>query len=190
MNIVKRIIKKSNESTIWKICSVEGDKFIMKKLHTSFEKCFREINFQKICSGFNITPKILDCNFEEKIFVMDYIQGCDLLEYIKKSNGVLSPIIQERINYIFKTLDNVGIFHGDTNLHNFMLCRGVLYIIDFGMSVKIDSKFIKKNRTSTPNMDLMGSALILKFKKLGVKYSSYKYILENINPRIKTIYKL
>jgi predicted Ser/Thr protein kinase len=187
---IHRIIKKDKNSSVWNITDVNKNTYILKKIHKkNIYDVYTEINFQNITSSYDISPTIFSCFFKKKSFVMEKLDN-DLLYFLKKNNFVIPLKIQKRIVEIFRKLDTLRIFHGDSNLHNFMFKNNQLYIIDYGMSEKIDENFIKKNKTENPNMDLMGSVLILKLKKLGVKPKYYKYILENISLSIKNKYKL
>ena len=59
-----------------------------------------------------------------------------------------------------------------------MYKKNKLYMIDFGMSKKIDDKLIKKLKTNTPNMSLMNLGFILKLKELNCPKTSYSYLMK------------
>ena len=113
---------------------------------------------------------------------MDY----HLIDVMKKQKGILKQIQQKQILEIFKKLDEIGIFHADANILNYMIKDGKIYIIDFGMSKIIDDGLIKKLGTSTPNLNIMTLGLVLKLKELGCPPESYKTLKKIIsNENIK-----
>ena len=67
-----------------------------------------------------------------------------LIDSMKKKNGYLTRKQQEDLVKIYKKLDDTGVFHGDSNILNYMYKDRRLHIIDFGMSSPIDKKLIKK----------------------------------------------
>ena len=83
--------------------------------------------------------------------------------------------IQKDIINIYKTLDKIGIFHGDVNIANFMYKNEKLYLIDFGMAKEITKTLINK-LGNTPNLSVMTLGLILKLKELNFDSYSYKYL--------------
>jgi hypothetical protein len=95
---------------------------------------------------------------------------------IKRQKGNVTKIQQCQIIEIYKKLDEVKVFHGDSNLLNYMIKDKKIYIIDFGYSKEINDKFIKKIGSSTPNIKLMTLGFILKLKELKCSPHSWKYL--------------
>ena len=91
---------------------------------------------------------------------------------------------------IFKELDNIGIFHSNPNINNYMIKDNKIYIIDFGSATEINTKLIKLLGTNTPNTKIMTLELINTLIKLNLPSSSWKYLKkiltdEDINSIIK-----
>jgi hypothetical protein len=109
---------------------------------------------------------------------------------MKEQNGNITEIQQKQIIKIFKLLDKAKVFHGDSNILNYMFKGKKLYIIDFGMSQLIDEKLIKKLGIDTPNLTLMNLGFILKLKELSCPSSSYSYLLTFVSNKDKSKYDL
>lgn len=91
-----------------------------------------------------------------------------LLDFIRKT-GKLSIDHQKKIIKILEILDENKIFHGDISPLNFMTKKDKddktnLYIIDFGMSKKMDDDFIKKYGKDA-NVKIGITAFILKIRE-------------------------
>jgi tRNA A-37 threonylcarbamoyl transferase component Bud32 len=103
----------------------------------------REYYFLKQSEKLGISPKVLYYNPKFKYFLMEKMDKT-LPEYITQKKGILSIRVQKDIINIFKKLDNIGIYHNDPNIYNFMFKDNKLYIIDFGMSIEsFDNNNIK-----------------------------------------------
>jgi tRNA A-37 threonylcarbamoyl transferase component Bud32 len=178
----------------------DGRTFLVKKPHSAKElamKTFRknksvkefekEVMFQKKAASKGISPKIVDFDVNEKYIVMEKLDR-DLLDIIDKQKGKLKLTQEKQIIEIFKKLDDLGIFHGDSNSLNIMEkeCsdgQKKLYIIDFGFSALVDDKFKKKYNTDVPNMTFMPLALLIQVKKIFPKIS-FPYIEKFINEEV------
>ena len=113
-----------------------------------------------------------------------------LVDVMKETQGDLTQEQQLNIIDIYKKLDEAKVFHGDSNILNYMYKRGKLFVIDFGMSKNIDDKLIKKLGTDTPNFILMTLGFILKLKDLNCPPTAYKYLLEFVSQENKNKYRL
>jgi len=134
-----------------------------------------EYTLQKKASKAGISPRVVEYDHVSKYIVMEKMDE-HLMDVMKKHQGNLSKTHQLRIIEIFKKLDEVGVFHGDSNMMNYMLKNKKLYIIDFGFSKEINSKLIKKLGTDAPNLKIMTLGLIIKLKKFECPPSSWKYL--------------
>lgn len=124
-----------------------------------------EVNMQKEAHERDISPKIIETNLEDKYIVMERLDD-NLLTILTKQKGKLRVNQEKQIIQIFKTLDNMGIFHGDSSVLNILEKDKKLYIIDFGYAKYIDEKLVKKVETSTPNLKYMPLGLLIQLKKI------------------------
>lgn len=168
-----------------------GRYFAMKtfKKTKSSERLRQEADLQQIASKFGIAPKVIDIDTVSKYIVMEKMDK-HLVDVMKEQNGDLTEEQQKQIIHIFKKLDEAKVFHGDSNILNYMYKKNKLYMIDFGMSKKIDDKLIKKLKTNTPNMSLMNLGFILKLKELDCPPSSYTYLMTFVSEKDKQDYRL
>jgi len=104
-----------------------------------------------------------------------------LVDLMMKQKGNLLKYQQLQILEIFKKLDKAGVFHNDANITNYMLKDKKIYMIDYGMSRKIDGILHKKLKTNTPNQDIMLLGFILKLKEMKCPETSYKYLKPHIS---------
>ena len=113
-----------------------------------------------------------------------------LMDVINKQNGNITEEQQKQIIHIYKSLDLSEVFHGDSNILNYMFKKNKLYIIDFGMGKIIDEKLKKKLGTKTPNLTLMTLGFILKLKELNCPSSAYSYLLTFVTVEDRAKYYL
>ena len=185
--------KKNNIDKYIKICQLgikgkEGVTYLVKNKETnqeyamktfrkqkSSEKLRQEARLQQMAANSGISPNIIDIDTVSKHIIMDKMDK-HLIESIKKQEGNLSKAHQKQIINIYKNLDNVGVFHADANLLNYMFKGKQIYIIDFGMSKEITNELVRKLGTTTPNLHIMTLGLILKLKEMNCPPSSYEYL--------------
>lgn len=178
----------------------EGVTYLVKDKHSKeyAMKTFRkdksshtlktEYSLQKKASKMGVTPRVYEYDTVSKYIVMDRMDS-HLYDEIKKK-GYLTKRHQERILYIFDKLDQVGVFHGDANILNYMIKDNEVYIIDFGFSKEITPQLLKKLGTNRPNYHLMTIGLVLKLKELDMPESSYKYLKKCLPVDMCRNYKL
>jgi tRNA A-37 threonylcarbamoyl transferase component Bud32 len=168
-----------------------GRYFAMKtfKKTKSSERLKQEAELQDMASKFGIAPKVIEIDTVSKYIVMEKLDK-HLVDIMKQQNGDLTIEQQIQIINIFEKLDESKVFHGDSNILNYMYKKNKLYMIDFGMSKKIDDKLIKKLKTNTPNMSLMNLGFILKLKELECPPSSYSYLIKFVSEKDKQDYRL
>ena len=104
-----------------------------------------------------------------------------LVDVMKKQKGNLKRSQQYEILNIFEKLDEVGVFHGDSNILNYMIKGDKIYIIDFGFSKEINERLVKKLGTSTPNIRIMTLGLVLKLREMNYPPSSWKYLKRRLS---------
>ena len=148
-----------------------------------------EADLQRKASAFKIAPNVIEVDTVFKYIVMDRLDT-HLIDVMTKQEGDLTERQQKQIISIYKTLDEAEVFHGDSNILNYMFKKNKLFIIDFGMSKHIDSKLKKKLETDTPNLTLMTLGFILKLKELKCPESSYSYLIKFVSDENKNKYGL
>ena len=163
-----------------------GREYAMKtfRKQKSTDALQKQVQLQKIASDAGVAPNIIDVDTVSKYIVMEKMDR-HLLEVIRANEMTLSERQQRQIISIFKKLDNVGIFHGDANLDNYMYRGSKLYVIDFGHSRNITSTLTKKLGTSTPNLDVLSLGIALKLREFGCSDSSYSYITKYLSDEQK-----
>ena len=188
---IEQIGNTGKEGITYLVKTNGGRYFAMKtfKKTKSSDRLRQEADLQQIASQFGIAPKVIDIDTVSKYIVMEKMEK-HLVDVMKEQNGDLTEDQQKHIIHIFKKLDEAKVFHGDSNILNYMYKKNKLYMIDFGMSKSIDDKLIKKLKTSTPNMTLMNLGFILKLKELDCPSSSYSYLLTFVSEKDKQDYRL
>jgi len=188
---IKQLGEKGKEGTTYLVKTSNGKEYAMKtfKKSKSSSKLKKEAKLQEIASEEGISPKIIEIDTVSKYIVMEKLDT-HLLDVIKKQKKDITKSQQKQIISIFKGLDKAKVFHGDSNILNYMFKDKKLYIIDFGMSKEIDAKLIKKLGTCTPNLDLMNLGFILKLKELKCLESSYSHLLTYVNDTEKEKFNL
>ena len=180
--IIKQLGEKGKEGTTYLVSNQDGHEYAMKtfRKHKSPITLKQEIKLQKIAGEAGISPKVIDKDLVSKNIVMTKMDY-HLIDVMKRQKGALKQTQQRQIIEIYKKLDEIGIFHADANILNYMIKDGKIYIIDFGMSKIIDTSLIKKLGTSTPNLNIMTLGLVLKLKELGCPPESYKTLKKFIS---------
>ena len=148
-----------------------------------------ELKCLKRIARLGIAPQLYgyDMVSEKPSFVMQAL-GSTLVDVINDSRGGLPITYQRQMIDILDTLDRHQIFHGDVSALNFMTGTGIesnkLYIIDFGMSSRIDSDFIRKNGNHS-NVKLGLAVFILKIREQFPGFMP-TLLLEKIESLLKT----
>jgi tRNA A-37 threonylcarbamoyl transferase component Bud32 len=179
---IKQLGEKGKEGVTYLVKTSKGKEYAMKtfKKNKSSSKLKKEAKLQEMASEEGISPKIVEIDTVSKYIVMERLDT-HLLDVIKKQKKDITKSQQKQIISIFKGLDKAKVFHGDSNILNYMFKDKKLYIIDFGMSKEIDDKLIKKLGTDTPNLHLMNLGFILKLKELECLESSYSHLLTYVS---------
>lgn len=161
------------------------------KTSKSTDSINKEIELQKIAAMHNIGPQIYDTNVKNKhkYIVMDKMT-IHLYDVMKKQNGLLTQTQQKDIIQLYKNLDKALVFHGDSNILNYMYKKNKLYLIDYGLSKHITQKLIKSLGTDKPNMKFMLLGFVLKLKELKCPKESYIYLIKYISEEDKKNFHL
>lgn len=180
--------KEGKEGTTYSITDHKGRELAMKTFRKTkaTSTLQREYKLQKKAAKHNVAPKIYDINTVDKWLVMERMDG----HFFVTGRETLTKKEQKRIIEIYKALDSAKIFHRDCNLMNYMVKRGQIYLIDYGMAREITPKLAKSLGTSHPNYRLMTIGLVLKLKEKNFKSESYKYLLKHISKDDKKKYGL
>lgn len=152
------------------------------KKRKSSNRILDEAELQILAAESKISPKVIDIDVTNKYIVMEKLDR-HLIDI--KSDKVVSLHDQKQLIKIYKKMDEIGIFHGDANPLNYMFRNKKLYVIDFGMSKKIDSKLVEKMGTRTPNLDIMTTGMVIKLMKMDYHSSSYSYLINFIPEDIR-----
>lgn len=132
---------------------------------------------------------------------------CSLFEFVKNNNisSEIANRIMVKLIYLFQDIHNLFVLHRDIKPHHFMISKGDLYLIDFGISTfYVDEKnniientkktdiigspnyisyFIHKGNTYARRDDLIsiGYLYIFMLNKILPWESSYKNIVDEEN---------
>ena len=189
--VCEQIGNTGKEGTVYLVKCDDGNEYAMKKFkkNKSIKNIEKEFELQKQAYKSNICPKAIDMNLVEKYILMEKMDS-HLIDSMKKKNGYLTRKQQEDLVKIYKKLDDTGVFHGDSNILNYMYKDRRLHIIDFGMSSPIDKKLIKKLGTNKPNFTLMTLGMVIKLKELNCPPDSYSYLVSQITEENRLKYNL
>ena len=179
---VRQLGNKGKEGVTYLVNDKNGKEFAMKTFRKtkSSNTLKREYSFQKRASLAGISPRVVEYDTVSKYIVMEKMDE-HLLDVIKNKKGELPRKYQQQIIDIFQTLDSIDVFHADSNILNYMLKNGKVYIIDFGFAKEINSRLTKKLKTNVPNVCFMTLGLVLKLRDMGCKPSSWKYLKKYIS---------
>jgi tRNA A-37 threonylcarbamoyl transferase component Bud32 len=155
------------DGTTYLVKTKSGREYAMKtfKKQKSDDAIMKEIELQKIASKNGISPKIRDYDTVFKYIVMDKLDE-NLYDILKSQKWTLTIDQQHQLIKLFQTLDEIKILHNDPNPLNFMLKNGKMYIIDFGLSKKIDTALTDKLKSDSPNMKFMIVGFLLKIREI------------------------
>jgi len=188
---VKQLGESGKEGTTYLVTNDSGDEYAMKtfRKQKSSATLRKEADLQKMAADEGISPNIVDIDTVSKYIVMEKMDK-HLLKLMTKQQGDLKKSQQKQIICIFKKLDKAKVFHGDSNILNYMFKGKKMYIIDFGMAKEINTGLIKKLGTTTPNIDIMTLGLVIKLKELGCPPTSYKYLTPHLSEEQLTRFNL
>lgn len=175
-------IGEGKEGTTYLVKDRKGRELAMKTFRKgkSSSNMSREIEFQKKASKKGISPRIYNHDTVSKYIVMEKMD-CHLYEVLNRQKGILTRSQQHRIIEIFNRLDDIGVFHNDANLCNYMVKDKQIYIIDFGFAKEITPRLVKKMGTENPNSKIMLLGFILKLKDKNVPEKSWKYLKKHLS---------
>lgn len=178
---IRQLGNKGKEGTTYLVQDNKGKEYAMKTFRKTKSSTMlkNEYILQKKAAAVGVSPRVVEYDSVSKYIVMEKLDQ-HLLDIMKKQKGNLLKKQQYEIIEIYKKLDNAGVFHADSNILNYMIKKGKIYIIDFGFSKEITPRLIRKLGTDTPNIRLMTLGLIIKLKELKCPPSSWKYMKQYI----------
>lgn len=179
---IRQLGNKGKEGTTYLVRNKKEREFAMKTFRKTKSSNTLKIEYtlQKKASKVGISPRVVEYDSVSKYIVMEKMD-IHLVDIMKKQKGNLLKNQQLQIIDIFKKLDDVGVFHADSNILNYMLKGKRIYLIDFGFSKEITPRLCKKLGTKHPNMRIMTLGLVLKLKELKCPSSSWKYLQKHIS---------
>lgn len=179
---IRQLGNRGKEGLTYLVRDKKNQEFAMKTFRKAKSSVTlkKEYKLQKKGGKAGISPRVHEYDTVSKYIVMD-VMNVHLLDVMRKQKGTLRKYQQKRILDIFRKLDEIGIFHNDANLANYMLLGKEIYIIDYGFAKVIDDKLCRKLGTNTPNMTFMLTGFLLKLKELGCPSSAYKYLLPHLS---------
>lgn len=174
--------EKGKEGTTYLVTDRHGKEYAMKTFRSgkSSATLHKEYSLQKKAAKAGLAPRVYDYDTVGKWILMEKMDK-HLYEQIDDNKGILRRKEQERLLEIFRKLDEVGVFHNDANICNYMIKDGNIYMIDYGFAKEITPALKKKLGTDYPNSRLMLIGLIMKLKERQLPERSYKYLVRSVN---------
>jgi len=188
----KQLGEKGKEGITYFVTDSSGKRYAMKTFRKAKSSATleREYTLQKKASKAGVAPRVYDYDTVSKYIVMEKMDRHLFVDANGSKTVDLTKSEQLRILEIFQKLDEVGVFHNDINILNFMVKKDQIYLIDYGFSKEITPKLCKTLRTDCPNCKLMTLGIVLKLKTNNAKSKSYKYLLRSISDEDKKSYGL
>ena len=95
---------------------------------------------------------------------------------------LIQLVVQLSLGLCRPDLDEAKVFHNDSNINNYMVRRGRIYIIDFGFSKEITAALCKNLKTERPNYILMTIGFIMEAKRFFKNCPKiYDHILKSVS---------
>ena len=182
--VVKQLGSKGKDANVYLVRDSKGKLYARKQFrkNKNISAIKKEVDMQKIAASVKLSPKIIEYDLNRKYIIMQALDK-NLFDLMKKKNGKISQKYQKEMLKIFKTLDQIGIFHKDPSPLNFMLdSKDDLYIIDFGMASNIN----KQKDGNNPNYDQMTLGMLLKLRSVCPTVT-YKVLEKSLAPHLKQI---
>ena len=175
---VKHISRKGKNSNVYLVTDPRDKEYVMKtfRLSKSSKALKVEYVLQKIASKENIAPRVVEYDTVSKYIVMEKMEHNLIDLVVKKQKGVMFKYQQLNIIDILRKMDDIHIYHANTDINNYMVKNKRIYLIDYSMAKDMTSKLCKKLGTDTPNMDFALPKLIQKMKDLNLHSNSWKYL--------------
>lgn len=179
---IRQLGNKGKEGTTYLVRDDKDREFAMKTFRKtkSSNTLKNEYYLQKQAAKAGIAPRVVEYDSVSKYIVMEKMEF-HLVDLMKKQKGSLLRSQQLQIIDIFKKLDEVKVFHADSNILNYMTKGKKIYLIDFGFAKEITPRLCNKLGTKYPNTRIMTLGLVLKLKELKCPPSSWKYLKRELS---------
>jgi tRNA A-37 threonylcarbamoyl transferase component Bud32 len=99
----------------------------------------KEIMIQKKAGDLGIAPKVITWNRDGNSFIMEYIDGMTLSDYLESNDldSMDKLEFKDSLRKLISTLHHNNIYHNDLNQDNILITRDHrIYIIDYGLSTE------------------------------------------------------
>jgi tRNA A-37 threonylcarbamoyl transferase component Bud32 len=165
------------EGRVYAVRDSKGHTYALKKFNSrkAPSSIIKEASLQQKAYSAGVAPRVISIDTVQKFIVMEELD-MQLITLLTKTKGVLTKSQQLEIVGLFRKLDQSEVFHADPNISNYMVHRGKMMMIDYGMSKSITPALIKKLKTNKPNSIFMAFSFILKLKEGGCPPKSYNAI--------------
>jgi tRNA A-37 threonylcarbamoyl transferase component Bud32 len=179
-SIIKEL-GKGKEGRVYSVRDPKGHIYALKQFNSRKSPAMirKEATLQQKAYTAGIAPRVISIDTINKFIVMEELD-MQLITVLTKTKGILTRTQQFEILNLFKKLDDALIFHADPNISNYMIHRGKMMMIDYGMSKDITSTLVKKLKTNKPNSTFMAISFIIKLKEGGCPSKSYNIIEQSL----------
>jgi tRNA A-37 threonylcarbamoyl transferase component Bud32 len=173
---VNQLGDRGKDGVTYLVKDVKGHEFAMKTFRKtkSSNTLKNEYSLQKRASKIGVAPRVVEYDSVSKYIVMEKMD-IHLVDMMKKQKGNLLKSQQFQIIDIFEKLDKVGVFHGNSDILNYMMKGNNIYLIDYGISKEITPRLCKKLGTQSPNMSTI-TGIILKLTEMKCPPTAWKYL--------------
>lgn len=173
--------EKGKEGTTYLVETSDGKQYAMKtfRKQKSSTNLRKEADLQKKAADEDAAPNVLDIDTVSKYIVMEKMDK-HLVDVMKTQGGDIKESQQRQIISLYRKMDKAKVFHGDSNIMNYMIKKGKIYMIDFGMAKEVTGSLTRSLGTNTPNMHIMTLGIVLKLKELGCPPSSYSIFKKHL----------
>lgn len=137
--------KTGKEGTVYlvKIDGIEYAKKTFKK-RKSMKRVQREAEYQQMAFEVGVAPEVIEVGDTPTPFITMDKMDETIIQYAKENDNILTEEKQIQLLSLFQRLDDIGLFHNDSNPLNIMTIGNEFKLIDYGFSKKISRKDIKK----------------------------------------------
>lgn len=157
--IIRQIGRRGKDGETFLVLDEQGREWAMKtfQLRKSKKQIEMEIQLQTVAAEAGVAPRVIDYSVDGRYIVMEKLDQT-LFDYLLETKGELPKAIGTKFKQLFQKLDEGKVFHGDPNPLNFMRKKNRWYLVDYGMSQRVQGDFARQFGTN-PNQILMKQGL-------------------------------